>query len=121
MMDGLHLAAQMIIGLGIYNVWLVRSNKSTDWRGGDSQSLKEEFTTYGLPSFVFYLIGFCKLTCATLLLIGVVLPTFTDLAAYGMVALMSGAIIMHIKVKDPIKKSLPAATMLLLSLFVALV
>jgi hypothetical protein len=32
---------------------------------------------------------------------------------------MLGAVSMHIKVGDPLKKSLPAATMLLLSLVVA--
>jgi hypothetical protein len=33
--------------------------------------------------------------------------------------LMVGAIVMHIKVSDPIKRSLPALTMLVLSLVVA--
>jgi len=42
-------------------------------------------------------------------------------AAYGMAVLMLGAIVMHFKVKDPLKKSLPAFTMLLLSLIVTFI
>jgi hypothetical protein len=36
-------------------------------------------------------------------------------ASLTIVALMLGAVSMHAKVKDPIKKSLPAAAMLLMS------
>ena len=48
------------------------------------------------------------------------MPVYTKPAAIGMAILMIGAIAMHIKVKDPLMKSLPAFTMLVLSVIVAL-
>lgn len=41
-------------------------------------------------------------------------------AAIGMAVLMIGAISMHIKVKDSLKKTLPSLTLLVLSLLVAI-
>jgi len=38
----------------------------------------------------------------------------------GMAALMIGALVMHLKVKDPLRKSLPALLLLVLSLSIAL-
>jgi hypothetical protein len=38
----------------------------------------------------------------------------------GMAGLMFAAVLMHCKVRDPLYKSLPAASLLLLSLLVAL-
>ena len=40
-------------------------------------------------------------------------------AAFGMGALMVGALVMHIKVKDPVKKSLPASAVLAMCLAIA--
>ena len=55
-----------------------------------------------------------------MLIVGVWVPHLTVPAAGGMAALMLGAVLMHAKVKDPVKKTLPAFTMLVLSLLVAL-
>ena len=43
----------------------------------------------------------------------------TFLACAGMALLMLGAVISHLKVGDPFKKSLPSLTLLVLSAFVA--
>jgi uncharacterized membrane protein YphA (DoxX/SURF4 family) len=110
--------SQILIALGIYNVWLLRFGKPTIWRAGTAQNMKEEFAAYGLPPAVMYVVGFLKLSFATMLLIGIALPFLVRPAAFGMAILMVGAIILHIKVSDPIKRSLPAAIMLGLSLVV---
>jgi len=110
---------QVIIALGILNVWLLRFGKSTTWRGGDAQNMQEEFAVYGLPLWFMRVIGLMKVSFATLLLAGVWIPGVTLYGAVGMVALMTGAVAMHIKVKDPLRKSLPALSMLGLSIFVA--
>ncbi len=39
------------------NVWLVRGHSTTSYRGGASQTLKDEFAAYGLPGFAFYVVG----------------------------------------------------------------
>jgi uncharacterized membrane protein YphA (DoxX/SURF4 family) len=80
--------------------------------------MKEEFETYGLPVWFMWIIGFLKLLFAVLLIIGIWYPLLVTPAASGIALLMIGAIIMHLKIKDPLKKSLPAFTMLVLSLLV---
>jgi len=42
---------QLVIALGIFNVWLLRSGKATAWRGGEARTMKEEFEVYGLPAW----------------------------------------------------------------------
>lgn len=82
--------------------------------------MKEEFAVYGLPPAAVGIVGGLKLFCATLLIVGIWVPVVTRPAAIGLAILMLGAISMHVKVKDPIEKSLPAATMLVLATIVAL-
>ena len=87
---------QVVLALGLINVWLVRSGKATAFRGGVATNLRQEFAAYGLSDAVFYLVGALKLASAVALL----------------AALMLGAIAMHLKVRDPILKSVPALAML---------
>ena len=111
---------QIVIALGLLNVWILRFNKPTGWRGGDATNMKEEFAAYGLPSWFMVLVGFLKISFAILLIVGLWIPAVTMPAAVGIAVLMLGAIFMHIKVKDPVKRSLPAATLFVLSLLVAI-
>ena len=113
------IAAQIIIALSIYNVWFFRYKKPTKYRGGEAQSMKDEFATYGLPDYFVWVIGFSKVTLATLLLLGIYYHVFVFPASVGMALLMVGAIAMHVKVKDDIIKSLPATIFLILSLSIA--
>jgi uncharacterized membrane protein YphA (DoxX/SURF4 family) len=119
-MDYIIIICQLIIALGIFNVWLLRFGRPTRWRGGRAQSMKEEFAAYGLPVWFMRLIGVLKLTLAFSLLLGIWIPVLTKPAAMGMAILMLGAISMHFKVKDPSKKSLPAFSLLTLSVVVAI-
>ena len=118
-MDTVVLVARIIIALGIVNVWLVRFGKPTEWRGGKAANMKEEFQAYGLPGGIMLFIGALKLLVAAALIVGIWVPELTMPAAIGMAVLMLGAILMHVKVKDPAKRSLPALCMLALSLIVA--
>ena len=111
---------QVVVALGIYNVWLLRFGKSTNWRGGTARTMKEEFAVYGLPGWFMGVVGFLKLLFATLLIVGLWVPVVTRPAAAGLAVLMAGAVAMHFKVKDPPLRSLPAFVMLVLSLLVAL-
>ena len=120
-MNIIGMATQVVIALCIFNVWLLRFNKATDYRGGEATNLREEFAVYGLPAWSVYVIGALKLTFAVLLLVGLWLPQLVTPAAIGMAVLMAGAVSMHIKVGDPPKRAAPAAGMLALSIFTALV
>ena len=108
-------ALQAILALGLLNVWLLRSSKPTSYRGGDAQSLSQEFAAYGLPPAVFYLVGALKIGSAIALLVGLWVPSLVLPAAGVVVGLMLGALAMHAKVKDPAIKSLPAFLMLAMS------
>lgn len=119
-MEYVIIALKIIVGLSILNVWLVRSKKSTDWRGGDANNIEEEFKAYGLPVWFMWVVGSAKVVLAILLLVSIFYPQFEAIAAYGIAFLMLGAVSMHLKIGDPLKKSLPAFTFLVLSLVVAL-
>lgn len=111
---------QIVLALGLLNVWLLRTGKATAYRGGAAKNLKEEFATYGLPPFMYYLVGGLKIGCALALLAGLWIPTTVFPAAGLLTVLMFGALLMHIRVKDPISKSIPATTMLAMTWTLAL-
>ena len=110
---------QVIIAAGLLNVWLLRSSKQTLYRGGASKNLKEEFAAYGLAPWFYYLIGTLKIISAFGLIFGLWNSSAALIASSTVSILMIGALAMHLKVKDPIKKLVPALLMLGMSLFVA--
>lgn len=119
-MEYVRIIAQLIIALGILNVWLVRFNKETAYRAGTAKNMREEFATYGLPLWFMWVVGGLKILFALSLLVGFWLPELIRPAAIGMAILMLGAVGMHIKVGDAWKKATPAAFVLVLSLVVAI-
>ncbi len=119
-MDTLQTIIQLIIAFGILNVWILRFNKPTRFRGGDAKTMKEEFSIYGLPGWFMALIGALKLLFAVMLIIGVWVSGLTVPAASGLAVLMAGAVGMHIRIGDPLEKTTPALIVLALCLFVAL-
>ena len=64
------IACQMIIAFGLLNVWLLRSQKTTPYRGGDATNMREEFAAYGLPAWFMWAIGLLKVTLAIALIAG---------------------------------------------------
>ena len=103
---------QLIISIGLINVWFFIFNKVTEYRGGNAQNMKEEFKAYGLPIWSMYLVGAMKVLIAIMLIVSIWIE---ELLIYNLVvlaALMVAAVMMHLKVKDPIKKSYPALSIL---------
>lgn len=111
---------QLVVGLGLLNVWIVRSRSATAYRGGDATPLREEFAAYGLPTVVFPIVGVLKVGSAVVLIAGVWLDLPSRIAAGVVAALMVGAVAMHVRVGDPVKKALPAVAMLVMSGAIAL-
>ncbi len=105
---------QVIVALGLLNVWLVRARTATAYRGGAAQSLKEEFATYGLPEWTFYLVGALKIGSALLLIAGIWVPALIRPPALIVSVLMVGALAMHAKAKDSPTKFVPAFLMLVM-------
>ena len=101
-------------------MWLVRAGTSTAYRGGSAQSLREEFGAYGLPDWTFSVVGLLKLTSAVLLIAGIWIPALIMPPAAIVAVLMIGALAMHVKVQDPLIKSLPAFLLLVMSVAILL-
>lgn len=120
-MEYVEIILKLIVGLSILNVWLLRANKPTEWRGGDANNIVEEFKAYGLPKWFMYTIGTLKSVLAILLLASIYYPQVELIAAYGIAFLMLGAVSMHFKIGDHPKKSLPAFTFLVLSLAITFI
>ncbi|MEY5026158.1 MAG: hypothetical protein RLZZ244_1686 [Verrucomicrobiota bacterium] len=112
------LTVQVLVALGLLNVWLLRFSKPTPYRGGKAHSMPEEFAAYGLPSWSLWVVGATKVACAVALLVGVWVPALVVPAAGIINLLMLGAIAMHLKVHDPLRKSVPATLVLALSALV---
>jgi len=119
-MDLLRIVLQVVVGIGILNVWLIRANWATGYRGGNAKTLKEEFAAYGLPVWFFYLIGTLKILCALAVLAGIWFHPLATLGGAGLSVLMAGAFAMHLKVKDPLGKAIPSLAMLAMALAIAL-
>lgn len=109
---------QVVISLSVMRVWTINLNKSTPWRGGGARNMKEEFTAYGLPQWMVYFVGILKVIFSIGLIAGLWIPELISFSASGIAIFMFFAILMHVKIKDPIKKSIPALTFMVLSLLI---
>lgn len=111
---------QIVVAAGLLNVWLLRSERSTPYRGGNARSMREEFAAYGLPEWFRYVIGTLKIGAALCLIAGLWFRILVFPAALLIVVLMLGAVAMHLKVRDPLTKSVPALAMLAMSIAICL-
>ena len=111
---------QIAAALGLLNVWLLRFQRSTAYRGGNAHSMREEFAIYGFPEWCVYVIGTLKVGSALCLIAGLWLPFLVFPSALLIAFLMLGALAMHLKIRDPLKKSVPALVMLALSVSICL-
>ena len=102
-------------------MWILRFNKETPYRGGIAKTMREEFTEYDLPAWSCYVIGFLKITASLFLLAGVKFPALILPSAILILFLMLAAFTMHVIVRDPIIKAMPAFSLLVLSTFVVII
>ena len=119
-METIGLIAQIIAALWILNVWILRFNKETEYRGGNATNMKEEFANYGFPAWGMYLIGAKKMSLAILLLVGIWVDVLVRPAAILLALIMLGAIGMHVRIGDPLKKSAPAISVFVFSALAAI-
>ena len=108
----------VIVGLTVINVWLFRSGKSTSYRGGDANSLMEEFVVYGLGDY-FLTIGIIKVGLAILVILSLYFQKLRLISASGIGLMMLVAIFMHFSVGDELIKSMPASVMLISCIIIA--
>jgi hypothetical protein len=108
------IACQVVIALGIFNVWILRRDRPTPYRPDGASDIADEFRRYGLPDGTWKLVGAVKVLLATLLLVGVFVPAVAPWAAGALALLMLSAVGAHVRVRDPLIKAMPALAMLVL-------
>lgn len=114
-MQILRATLQVIVALGLLNVWLLRFSQPTGYRGGGAQSMRGEFAVYGLPGWFMYATGALKVGIAICLLAGLWVRSLIFPASLVLCVLMVGALAMHLKAGDPWKRFMPAIAMLTLA------
>lgn len=119
-METLRIALQITVALGLLNVWILRRDKKTPYRGKAAESMQSEFEAYGLPVWAMWVTGVLKIGVAGALLAGIWEPRIVLPAAIILTVLMLGALAMHLKVKDPLKALIPALVMLSMAVAIAL-
>jgi hypothetical protein len=117
-LEYLVLAAKITLFLTIANVWFLRFSRPTPYRGGQAGNMREEFKAYGLSEAMLYMVGALKVLAAIGLLVSIWLPFLAIPSAAAMGFLMAGAIWMHLRIRDPLIKALPALIFFLLSAFI---
>ena len=103
----------LFVSITVLNVWLIRFNNATIFRGGDAANMLEEFIVYGFDKSFLYLIGALKISAALGLIIGLFYKKLIVPCALIIGVLMVGAVVMHFRVSDEIHKFFPAGLMLL--------
>ena len=111
---------QWVVALGLINVWVLRCNQATGYRGGQARTMREEFAAYGLPGWSMFVVGALKIGAAVTLIAGAWFPAGVLPAAAVICVLMVGALTMHWRVQDTLKKYMPALAMLVMSFTIIL-
>ena len=106
---------QVFIAIAMFDVWLFRYDRPQRARGGDARNMVEEFRVYGLPDWFRNVVRVLKLGAGTLMVVGIWSTSAALVAGTVLVVLMGGAILMHVKVRDPFFKSMPATLFFVLS------
>lgn len=107
-MHTLAILAQLAVAAAVLYVWTFRF-----------PNIVRDFEQFRYPAAFRTAVGAAKVALATLLIVGVWLPSVAVIAALGMAAFMLGAQWAHAGVHNPLPKRLPSALLLLLSVFVA--
>ena len=115
-MEEVKIALKIIVGLSLLNVWLLQYNKPSRWRGGDAKTMMQEFDVYGLGSTLCYVVGLLKVGFSLALIASIWFADLELVAASALGLLLTGSILMHIKIKDALIKSFTAALFLLFCL-----
>ena len=117
----LEIILKIVVGLSILNVWLLRANKATPYRGGNAGNIKEEFMAFGLPNWFMVTVGTVKVGLALVILASIYFSSLELIGSIGMAMMMLGSISMHLKVGSTIKQVFPAILFFLLSALIVII
>jgi len=98
-------ALKIIIATSVFFVWVVRYD-----------NIIKEFKHYNLPNWLRDLVGILKLSSVFMILSSK--PMLVELGAASLAGLMLVALVVHLKVRNPIPKMIPALTLLIFSVLI---
>ena len=117
-MKYIKIILSLIISLTILNVWLIRFDSNSIYRGGEAKNMIQEFEEYGFNENIVYIVGFLKVSAALVLLLGIYYNKLIFPAALTISLFMIFAVIMHFKVSDELIKFMPSSILLFSSLVI---
>ena len=117
-MKYIKIILSLIISLTILNVWLIRFDSNSIYRGGEAKNMIQEFEEYGFNENIVYIVGFLKVSAALVLLLGIYYNNLIFPAALTISLFMISAVIMHFKVSDELIKFMPSSILLFSSLVI---
>ena len=98
-------ALKIVAAVAVFFVWVVRYD-----------NIKKEFERFGFPSWFRDMVGILKISF-TFMLHSANNDTVL-LGSFGIVSLMIGAILTHVKIKNPITEMFPAISMLSIGILI---
>lgn len=96
------------VAISIFFVWVIRY-----------ENIIKEFNEYNYPEWFRDFIGIIKLIFASILITQS--ATLYSIASFGIVALMSAAVLTHFKVKNPLHKAIPSFSLMSICLFLGII
>lgn len=93
---------KIIVFSSVLFVWVIRYN-----------NIKEEFRSYNYPEWLRDLVGIIKI-CSVIMIMGENTLLVT-IGSVGILVLMLGAMVTHLRVKNPFHKMLPSIVLFILS------
>ena len=100
---------KIFLFVSLFFVWVVRY-----------ENIKKEFTLYGLPAWLRDLVGILKVSFSIMILFND--NYLSTIGCLGILGLMAGAIMTHLRIKNPFQKMIPALSlsiMLILLLYLS--
>tara|TARA_B100001029_G_scaffold15871_1_gene10608 strand:- start:1158 stop:1538 length:381 start_codon:yes stop_codon:yes gene_type:complete len=117
-MKYIKIILSLLVSLTILNVWLIRFDNDSIYRGGEAKNMIQEFEEYGLNESSVYIVGFFKVSSALFLLIGLYYNKLLFPSALTISLFMIAALIMHFKVSDELIKFIPSSILFFSSLVI---
>ena len=100
---------KILLFVSLFFVWVVRY-----------ENIKKEFTLYKLPEWLRDLVGILKVSFSIMILFHD--NYLSTIGCLGILVLMAGAIMTHLRIKNPFQKMIPALSlsiMLILLLYLS--
>jgi hypothetical protein len=117
---GIVVVMQAIVALVPFSVMTIRATQETPFRPPGATNLQEELEAYGYPSWFCPVFRLAKSCTALAVAAGILWTPALLVGVGGILVFMICAVGSHIKVRDPVQKSVPSGTLVLMCIVILL-